>query len=133
MVAVSGNAAPPGNGGCYQGGQVAGWLVPGTGSAGQNVHQEVNMWICESPLLPGIDAGKLTYEVPFGGGPGSARFNWSDGSVSNANGGGNNLWSITDGPAAGHSIQLNLIDDRTTDANGDISDVYIFQSAIFMS
>ncbi|GAB0107922.1 hypothetical protein JMUB6875_69250 [Nocardia sp. JMUB6875] len=55
-----------------------------------------------------------------------------DGSVSTASGGGNNLWGITDGPAAGHSIQLNLIDDKTTDANGDTTDIYVFQSAIFM-
>ncbi|MFI1917089.1 hypothetical protein [Nocardia sp. NPDC020380] len=131
-LALPGSAEPPGDGGCYQGSQVSSWLVPGTGSAGQNVHSEGNLWICDSPLLPGIDAVQVSYEIPWGGGPGSARFAWSDGSVSTATGGGGNLWGITDGPASGHSIQLNILENSTTDAQGNTDSTYLLLSAIFM-
>lgn len=132
LLALPGGAEPPGDGGCYQGSQVSSWLVPGTGSAGQNVHSEGNMWICDSPLLPGIVAAKLGYDIPWGGGPGTARFIWSDGSVSTATGGGGNLWGITDGPARGHSIQLTILENPTTDADGNTDDTFTIGSAIFL-
>ncbi|MBY8856687.1 hypothetical protein K7711_09390 [Nocardia sp. CA2R105] len=100
------------NGGCSQGGVMTGRLIPGTGSAGQNIQREVTLSDCASPLLPGIHAGVFGVSIPWNvtTAPTTARLSWSDGSVSTATGYGNGTWRITAGPASGHAIQLEVAD-----------------------
>ncbi len=103
-------AYPPseGSGGCRQGSTMTGRLVPGTGSADQNIQRTATLRECVSALLPGIDSGQFDLTIPWNapGAPSSAQFTWSDASISVATGYGNGLWLITDGPASGHAIQV---------------------------
>ncbi|WP_433193867.1 hypothetical protein ACQP1G_34490 [Nocardia sp. CA-107356] len=114
LGAPQSEAYPPNeaSGGCQQGSVMTGRLVPGTGSAGQNILREVTLRGCVSSLLPGIDAGQFAVTIPWNapGATSAATFAWSDGSVSAATGYGNGLWLITDGPANGHGIQVNVAD-----------------------
>ncbi|WP_280261225.1 hypothetical protein [Nocardia wallacei] len=95
-------------GGCRQGGVMTGRLVPGSGSAGQNIQREGTLRECDSPLLPGVTGGRFSVTIPWNatGATSAATFTWSDGSVSAATGFGNGQWLITAGPASGHGIQL---------------------------
>ncbi|MFX0579351.1 hypothetical protein [Nocardia nepalensis] len=114
LVAPQSQAYPPseGSGGCRQGSLMTGRLIPGTGSAGQNIRREATLRECVSSLLPGIDAGQFGLTIPWNapGATSTATFAWSDGSLSTATGYGNGLWKITDGPASGHAIQVNVAD-----------------------
>lgn len=114
LGAPQGQAWPPSDGseGCRQGSLMTGRLIPGTGSAGQNIRREAALWECVSSLLPGIYAGRFSVTIPWNtpGATSRAEFAWSDGSVSTATGYGNGLWLITDGPAQGHGIQVNVAD-----------------------
>lgn len=105
-------AADPGGalGGCRHGGVLSGALIPGTGSAGRSVHREADVWACSSPLLPGIDSGHFTAELPFNAldSPSLGRFDWADGSVSQVIGQPNGLWTIVDGPGNGHTFRFDL-------------------------
>ncbi|MBL1075603.1 hypothetical protein JK358_14480 [Nocardia sp. 2] len=96
-------------GGCFKGDVLTGQLMPGTGSAGQTVWRQAGVWECRSSLLPGIESGQFSAEVPWlgFGALSSGRFAWSDGSVSAAVGYPNGLWGLTSGPGAGHTIVLN--------------------------
>ncbi|WP_280442074.1 hypothetical protein [Nocardia brasiliensis] len=111
-LAGAGQAAADSYGGCQVGSMMSGRLVPGTGSAGQNIHREANLRECASPLLPGVDAARMSVTIPFNapGATSSAEFAWSDGSVSTATGYGNGLWSITAGPATGHALHIHTAD-----------------------
>ncbi|WP_405486227.1 hypothetical protein [Nocardia sp. NBC_00511] len=102
-------------GGCGRGGVLTGTVVPGSGSAGQGVHREADLWDCSSPLLPGIVSGHFTADLPWLGfdPPGRVTIAWSDGSVSTATAYPNALWGITDGPGAGHALRLNLAIEMT--------------------
>ncbi|MFQ6392323.1 hypothetical protein ACLMAJ_02595 [Nocardia sp. KC 131] len=114
VSAPEGRAQSPGDGGggCKQGSLMTGRLIPGTGSAGQNIRRSATLRECVSSLLPGIDAGQFSVTIPWNapGAPSAAEFAWSDGSVSRASGFGNGLWLITDGPATGHGIQVDVAD-----------------------
>ncbi|MEU0502673.1 hypothetical protein [Nocardia sp. NPDC005998] len=114
LGAPQGHAYPSGagNGGCRQGSVMTGRLVPGTGSAGQNIRRAATLRECVSSLLPGIEAGQFSVTIPWNapGATSAATFAWSDGSVSAATGFGNGLWLITDGPASGHGIQVDVAD-----------------------
>ncbi|MFD7842698.1 hypothetical protein ACFV4K_07170 [Nocardia sp. NPDC059764] len=105
-------AADPGGalGGCRHGGVLTGALIPGTGSVGQSVHREADVWACSSPLLPGIESGHFTAELPFNAldSPSLGRFDWTDGSVSQVIGQPNGLWTIVDGPGNGHTFRFDL-------------------------
>ncbi|MFE6860510.1 hypothetical protein [Nocardia sp. NPDC057668] len=114
-----GAAAPSeaGLGGCYRGNVLTGALVPGSGSAGQGVRRTAEVWDCVSPLLPGVVSGRFEAELPWVGfgSRSQARFIWSDGSVSTASGLPNTLWTIVDGPAAGHILRFQLAGNRDGD------------------
>ncbi|WP_328403894.1 hypothetical protein [Nocardia sp. NBC_00403] len=99
-----------GSGGCQQGSLMSGRLIPGTGSAGRNIWREATLRECVSSLLPGIGAGQFSVTIPWNapGATSAAEFAWSDGSVSTATGYGNGLWLITNGPASGHGIQVDV-------------------------
>ncbi|MFI1920233.1 hypothetical protein [Nocardia sp. NPDC020380] len=113
-VPVVAQADSPELGGCARGGLLTAQMVPGTGSAGQGIHRETDLWDCASPLLPGIVSGHFTAEEPWITiDNASARITWSDGSVSTAIGYPNELWTITDGPASGHTLRLALETDMT--------------------
>ncbi|MVU83984.1 hypothetical protein GPX89_43000 [Nocardia sp. ET3-3] len=107
-------AAPPAQadsgGGCAHGGVLSGVMVPGTGSAGQGIHREADVWGCSGPLLPGITSGHFTAELPWNAldSPTRGRFDWNDGSVSAVIGQPNGLWTVIDGPAAGHTFRFQL-------------------------
>ncbi|MFI9508467.1 hypothetical protein [Nocardia sp. NPDC052566] len=109
--APQGSADPPGDG-CREGSMMTGRLVPGTGSAGQNIRRDATLRGCVSALLPGIDAGRFSVTIPWNapGATSAAEFAWSDGSASTARGYGNGLWLITAGPATGHGIQIHVAD-----------------------
>ncbi|MEV4238299.1 MULTISPECIES: hypothetical protein [unclassified Nocardia] len=128
-------ADPPsaGSGGCRQGSSMTGRLVPGTGSAGQNIRRTATLRGCVSSLLPGIDSGQFDVTIPWNapGTPSSAQFSWSDGSISPATGYGNGLWLITDGPARGHAIQV-IVADTWNGWYYSYADVAV-TSAIFQS
>ncbi|QIS03078.1 hypothetical protein F5X71_12825 [Nocardia brasiliensis] len=100
------------SGGCRVGSMMSGRLVPGTGSVGQSIRREVDLRECTSPLLPGVDAARVTVTVPFNapGALSTAELAWSDGTRSTATGYGNGLWAITTGPATGHAIHLHTAD-----------------------
>ncbi|GAB2541963.1 hypothetical protein [Nocardia heshunensis] len=102
--------ADPGPGGCAHGGLLTGTMVPGTGSAGQGIHREADVWGCSSSLLPGITAGHFTAELPWNAldSPTLGQFSWSDGSVSRVIGQPNGLWTVVDGPANGHTLRFGL-------------------------
>ncbi|MFF3226811.1 hypothetical protein ACFYV7_28730 [Nocardia suismassiliense] len=114
LSAPQGLATPSsdGNPACRQGSVMTGRLIPGSGSARQSIRREAMLHQCASPLLPGIDSGRFTATIPWSA-PGAvsvAEFAWSDGSLSRATGYGNGLWLITDGPATGHGIQIDVAD-----------------------
>lgn len=114
-ASIPGAAAPPdeGLGGCNRGNVLTGDVLPGSGSAGQSVRREADLWECSSPLLPGIVSGRFHAEVPWlaFGAPSAATFTWSDGSVSRATGLPNTLWTVVDGPASGHVIRFQLAEN----------------------
>lgn|GEM_PF-3245474 len=112
LSAPQGQAQPPGDGGCAQGSLMTGRLIPGAGSAGQSIRREATLSDCASPLLPGITAGRFGVSIPWNTPTAitTATFTWSDGSVSTARGYTNGVWLITDGPASGHGIQMNVAD-----------------------
>jgi hypothetical protein len=91
---------------------MTGRFTPGSGSAGQSVRREATLTDCASPLLPGITAGRFDATIPWNAlnAVSAATFTWSDGSFSTAQGYGNGLWLIIDGPARGHGIQVNVAD-----------------------
>ncbi|MEV0461788.1 hypothetical protein AB0I30_05485 [Nocardia tengchongensis] len=103
-------AADPGLGGCSHGGMLSGARIPGTGSAGQSVRREADVWGCSSPLLPGIESGHFSAELPFNSltAPTLGQFAWGDGSVSSVIGQPNGLWTITGGPGGGHTFRFDL-------------------------
>ncbi|MFE3053715.1 hypothetical protein [Nocardia sp. NPDC059239] len=105
-------AADPGGGpgGCQHGGVLSGTRISGTGSAGQSVRREADLWGCSSPLLPGIVAGHFSAELPFNSldAPSMGQFAWADGSFSTVIAQPNALWTITDGPGSGHTFRFNL-------------------------
>lgn len=111
LTAAAGWADAP-NGGCHQGSTMTGRLLPGTGSAGQNIQWDAGLSDCVSRLLPGITAGHFQVSIPWNVPEAVTRatFRWSDGTVSTATGYGNGIWSITAGPGAGHAIQVNTPD-----------------------
>ncbi|WP_405134554.1 hypothetical protein [Nocardia sp. NBC_01388] len=108
--AAAATAQAAGLGGCAQGNVLTGNRMPGTGSAGQSVRRAADLWGCSSSLLPGIGSGHFSAELPWlgFGTPTSGTFTWSDGSVSTATGLPNTLWTITSGPASGHTLQFRL-------------------------
>ncbi|MFI6868108.1 hypothetical protein [Nocardia sp. NPDC050406] len=118
-VVAPGAAAPEpdGLGGCYRGGVLIGDRIAGTGSAGQGVRRQGEVWDCASPVLPGIVSGTFRAELPWRGfgTPTTGTFAWSDGSVSTVAGLPNTLWSITDGPGRGHTVRFDL----DMEMNGD--------------
>ncbi|GAB0104955.1 hypothetical protein JMUB6875_39330 [Nocardia sp. JMUB6875] len=99
-----------GSGGCAHGGVLSGTMIPGTGSAGQSIRREADVWGCASPFLPGIASGHFSAELPWNSltSPSLGQFAWNDGSVSKVIGQPNGLWTIVDGPGSGHTFRFDL-------------------------
>ncbi|MEC3951613.1 hypothetical protein VMT65_01080 [Nocardia sp. CDC153] len=95
---------------CHRGGVLTGTMVPGTGSAGQSIHREADVWGCSSPVLPGITSGHFTADLPWNSldAPSPGQFAWDEGSVSRVIGQPNGLWTIVDGPGSGHTLRFDL-------------------------
>ncbi|UGT39186.1 hypothetical protein LTV02_24195 [Nocardia yamanashiensis] len=120
LPATAPAGASPGTelGGCYRGNALTGERIPGTGSAGQSVRRQGDVWECRSPVLPAqITGGRFRVELPWlgNGTTTSGTFTWSDGSVSVVTGLPNTLWTVTSGPAQGHVLRFDL----AMEMNGD--------------
>ncbi|AYF73610.1 hypothetical protein D7D52_06805 [Nocardia yunnanensis] len=109
-VAVPTAHADAGLGGCAHGGVLSGTMIPGTGSAGQSIRREADVWGCASPFLPGVASGHFGAELPWNSldAPSLGQFAWNDGSVSKVIGQPNGLWTIVAGPGNGHTFRFDL-------------------------
>ncbi|WP_157535001.1 hypothetical protein [Nocardia inohanensis] len=119
LPAVAPAAASPGRdlGGCYRGNVLTGERIPGTGSAGQSVRRQGDVWDCAGPVLGGVTGGRFRVELPWlgFGTATTGSFTWSDGRVSAVTGLPNTLWTVTSGPGEGHVLRFDL----AMEMNGD--------------